>query len=86
MQSVPITTKVVSLNPAHGEVFSMQLCDNVVSDIATVGVFLRVQIFFHTGTKVRVCCLRSISVISWQEQVTFRRDDDNVHFALKQHA
>jgi len=25
MQSVPITTKVVSLNPAHGEVYSIQL-------------------------------------------------------------
>ena len=24
MQSVPINTKVVSLNPAHGEVYSMQ--------------------------------------------------------------
>jgi len=24
MQSVPITTKVVSLNPAHGEVYSIQ--------------------------------------------------------------
>ena len=25
MQSVPITTKFVSLNPAHGEVYSIQL-------------------------------------------------------------
>ena len=30
VQSVPITTKVVSLNPAHGEVYSIQhLCDKV---------------------------------------------------------
>ena len=30
VQSVPITSKVVSLNPAHGEVYSIQqLCDKV---------------------------------------------------------
>ena len=30
MQAVPITTKVVSLNPTHGEVYSIQLlCDKV---------------------------------------------------------
>jgi hypothetical protein len=33
VQSVPITTKVVSLNPIHGEVYSIQLCQ--------VGGFLR---------------------------------------------
>ena len=26
MQSVPIATKVVSSNPAHGEVYSIQYC------------------------------------------------------------
>ena len=33
MQSVPITTKVVSSNPVHGEVYSIQLhmtCDRTV--------------------------------------------------------
>ena len=29
MQSVPITTKVVNSNPAHGEVYSIQHCDKV---------------------------------------------------------
>ena len=29
VQLVPITTNVVSLNPVHGEVYSIQLCDNV---------------------------------------------------------
>ena len=34
MQSVPIITKVVSLNPAHSKVYSIQhLCDKVVSDL-----------------------------------------------------
>ena len=40
MQSVPITTKVVSLNPAHGEVYPIQ--HNVikfVSDLRQVGGF-----------------------------------------------
>jgi len=33
MQSVPITTNVVSLNPAHGEVYSIQLyVVKIVSD------------------------------------------------------
>jgi hypothetical protein len=43
---VPITTKVVSLNPSHGEVYSMQ--HNVikfVSDLRQVGGFLRVLCF-----------------------------------------
>jgi len=31
MQSVPITTNVVSSNPAHGEVYSIQLCDKGLS-------------------------------------------------------
>jgi hypothetical protein len=40
MQSVPITTKVVSLNPAHGEVYSMQhYVINFVKDLRQVGYF-----------------------------------------------
>jgi hypothetical protein len=36
MQSVPITTKVVSLNPVHGEVYSIQhLCGKVCQWLAT---------------------------------------------------
>jgi hypothetical protein len=41
MQSVPITAKVVNSNPAHGEVYSIQL--NVikfVSDLRQLGGFL----------------------------------------------
>jgi hypothetical protein len=41
MQSVPITTKVVSLNPIHGEVYSMQqYVITFVSDLWQVGGFL----------------------------------------------
>ena len=39
VQSVPITTKVVSSNPVHGEVYSIQ---HYVSDLRQVGGFLRV--------------------------------------------
>ena len=40
MQSVPITTKVVSLNPAHGEVYSIQNYGiKFVSDLRQVGGF-----------------------------------------------
>ena len=45
MQSVPITTKV-SLNPVHGEVYSIQHCViNFVSDLPQVGGFFRVLRF-----------------------------------------
>ena len=40
---MPITTKVVSLNPAHGEVYSIQHCViKFVSDLRQVCCFLRV--------------------------------------------
>jgi hypothetical protein len=43
MQSVPITTNVVSSNPAHGEVYSIQhYVIKFVSDLRQVGGFLRV--------------------------------------------
>ena len=42
MQSVPITTKVVSSNPVHGEVYSMQqYVIKFVSDLQQVSGFLR---------------------------------------------
>jgi hypothetical protein len=41
VQSVPITTKVVSLNPVHGELFSIQhYVIKFVSDLRHVGGFL----------------------------------------------
>jgi hypothetical protein len=44
MQSVPITTKVVSSNHAHGEVYSIQLyVIKFVSDLWQVGGFLHYQ-------------------------------------------
>ena len=46
VQSVPITTKVVSLNPVHGEVYSIQhYVRKFVSDLRQVGGFLRVLLF-----------------------------------------
>jgi protein gp37 len=42
VQSVPITTKVVSSNPAHGEVYSIQYyVIQFVSDLRQVSGFLR---------------------------------------------
>ena len=42
VQSVPITTEVVSLNPVHGEVYSIQhYVIKIVSDLRQVGRFLR---------------------------------------------
>ena len=41
--SVPITTKVGSSNPAHGEVYSLQYCViKVINDLRQSGGFLRV--------------------------------------------
>jgi hypothetical protein len=43
MQSVPITTKVVSSNPVHGEAHSIQhYVIKCVSDLRQVGGFFRV--------------------------------------------
>jgi hypothetical protein len=42
MQSVPITTNVVSSNPVHGEVYSIQhYVIKFVSDLRHVGVFFQ---------------------------------------------
>ena len=46
VQSVPITTKVVSSNPVHGEVYSIQCyVIKFVSDLRQVGGFLRLLRF-----------------------------------------
>jgi hypothetical protein len=46
MQSVAITTNVVSLNPTHGEVYSIQhYVIRFVSDLRQVGGFLLVLRF-----------------------------------------
>jgi len=51
MQSVPITTKVVSLNPIHGEVYSIQHnVINFVRDLRQVGGFLDTQASSNNNT------------------------------------
>ena len=51
VQLVPITTKVVSSNPVHGEVYSIQhYLIKLVSDLRQVGGFLR-GLLFHLPTK-----------------------------------
>jgi hypothetical protein len=46
MQSVPITTEVVSSNPDHSEVYSIELnVIKLVSDLRQVGGFLRLLRF-----------------------------------------
>ena len=46
MQSVPITTEVVSSNPIHGKVYSMQhYVIKFVSDLRQIGGFLLVLRF-----------------------------------------
>jgi hypothetical protein len=47
---VPITTKVVSSNPVHGEVYSIHhYVIKFVSDLRQVGGFLQVLRFFSTN-------------------------------------
>ena len=49
MQPVPITTSIVSSNPAHGEVYSIQHCViKFVSNLRQVGGVLRVRWFPQT--------------------------------------
>ena len=45
MQLVPITTKVVSSNPIHGEVYLMHYVMKFVSDLQQVSGFLQVLRF-----------------------------------------
>jgi len=46
MQSVPITTKVVSSNPANGEVYSLQhYVIKFVGELRQVSCFLLVLVF-----------------------------------------
>jgi hypothetical protein len=46
VQSVPITTKVVSSNAAYGELYSIQhYVIKFVSDLRQVGGFLRIHLF-----------------------------------------
>ena len=46
MQSVPITTKVMTSNPAHGEVYSIQhYVIRFVSDLLQIGGFLLILRF-----------------------------------------
>jgi hypothetical protein len=48
MQSVPIATKVVSSNPVHGEMYSIQhYVIKFVSDMRRVGDFVRARRFLH---------------------------------------
>jgi hypothetical protein len=51
VQSVPITTKVVSLNPVHGDVYSMHLNFNFLD-------YFRFMVFNAN--------FNNISAISWQ--------------------
>jgi hypothetical protein len=47
--SVPITTQVVSSNPVHGEVYSIQYYVKMfASDLRQIGSFLRVHRFSST--------------------------------------
>ena len=51
MQSVPITTNVVSSNPTHGKVYSIQhYMIKFVSDLRLVSSFLRVLQFEFVTT------------------------------------
>ena len=46
MHSVPITTKVVGSNPAHGDVYSIQLHGiNLVNDLRKIVGFLQILWF-----------------------------------------
>ena len=81
MQSVPITTKVVSLNPTHGEVYSIQhYVIKFVSDLRQVGgspVFSTNKTDCHDITKLllkvvlnTITLIINISFFSIHEQTS----------------
>jgi hypothetical protein len=70
VQSVPFTTKVVSLNPVNGEVYSLQLyVIKFVSDLRWVGGFLRVLRFppplKHHTPKPRFTLLKTLYLFTF---------------------
>ena len=68
MQSVHITTKVLGMNPAHAEVYSIQLyVMNCVSDLLYVGGFLRVLLF---PSRIKETCTYDIAGILLKEALT----------------
>jgi hypothetical protein len=74
---VPITTNVESSNPAHGEVYSITLSDDVCQVLAanrwlyllTVWVMVRVMVFNAT--------FNNISVISWVSVLSVKETGEN---------
>ena len=68
MKSVPITTKVLNSNPAHGEMYSMQYhVIQFVSDLLAV-------CFIGGGNRSidRICCIEYTSPWARYELTTFR--------------
>jgi hypothetical protein len=66
MQSVPIATKVVSMNPAHSDVYLQQHFSCIVAENLR---FNKRSIFFYicrVGVMVFNAIFNNISVISWQ--------------------
>jgi hypothetical protein len=68
MQLVPITTKVVSSNHAHGEVYSIQHHEiKFVNDLRQVGGFIRVLLFpppILTVTIIKILLKMVLNTIS----------------------
>ena len=68
MQLVPITTKVVSSNHAHGEVYSIQHHEiKFVNDLRQVGGFIRVLLFpppILTATIIKILLKMVLNTIS----------------------
>ena len=83
MQSVPIITKVVSLNPDHGQVFSIQhYVIKVVSDLRWVGGFLRVLLFppqrYITEILLKVALNTITIAIAMRHHQAIRDDDSTI--------
>ena len=75
MQSVPITTDVVSLNSTHGEVYSIQpYVIKFVNDLRQVGGFLRVV--FDDRHKhnecLETCNIQSKLIMSMTDKFTLK--------------
>ena len=72
VQSVPITTKAVSSNPVHAEVYSIQhYVIKVVSDLRQVGGFLRVLRFPPPINITEILLNVALSIIN-HKAITFR--------------
>ena len=84
LQSMPITTEVVSLNPVHGEVYSMyHYVIKFVIDLGQVGGFLRILRFPPPIKLTAAIQLKYCGIEDHKPTIKNTRNQPILHFILQ---